>query len=277
LIKRIIARLDIKNNFLVKGMNLEGLRILGYPELFSKKYFDEGIDEIIFQDVVASLYKRNQLSHLTSKISENVFVPITVGGGIRSIKDIKEILVSGADRVSINTGAIHNKKFVEEAIKIFGTSTICISIETLKIDDTYKIYTDSGRTEVNKDTFDWIKEVQDMGVGEIILTSINNEGAGKGFDINLYEKASKITSIPLLAHGGAKTQDDVYEVFSKANVDGAIIASAFHFNYYKELLDKKEIPLTGSTNFLKDKNTHSISFKIKKLKEYLKLKDIEVR
>ena len=135
-------------------MNLEGLRILGYPELFSKKYFDEGIDEIIFQDVVASLYKRNQLSHLTSKISENVFVPITVGGGIRSIKDIKEILVSGADRVSINTGAIHNKKFVEEAIKIFGTSTICISIETLKIDDTYKIYTDSGRTEVNKDTFD---------------------------------------------------------------------------------------------------------------------------
>ena len=194
MIKRIIARLDIKNNFLVKGMNLEGLRILGYPELFSKKYFDEGIDEIIFQDVVASLYKRNQLSHLTSKISENVFVPITVGGGIRSIKDIKEILVSGADRVSINTGAIHNKKFVEEAIKIFGTSTICISIETLKIDDTYKIYTDSGRTEVNKDTFDWIKEVQDMGVGEIILTSINNEGAGKGFDINLYEKASNKTT-----------------------------------------------------------------------------------
>jgi imidazole glycerol-phosphate synthase subunit HisF len=277
LIKRIIARLDIKNNFLVKGMHLEGLRILGYPELFSKKYFDESIDEIIFQDVVASLYKRNQLSTLTSKISENVFVPITVGGGIRNINDIKETLICGADRVSINTGAIHNKEFIKEAVKIFGSSTICISIETLKIDNTYKIYTDSGRTEINIDTFDWIKEVQDLGVGEIILTSINNEGTGKGFDINLYEQASKISNIPLLAHGGAKTPENVYEVFSKANVDGAIIASAFHFNYYKELLDKKEVPLTGSTNFLKDNDTLSISFKIKKLKEYLKLKKIEVR
>jgi|TARA_B110000881_G_C18565787_1_gene512554 cyclase len=277
LIKRIIARLDIKNNFLVKGMHLEGLRILGYPELFSKKYFDDNIDEIIFQDVVASLYKRNQLSYLTNKISENVFVPITVGGGIKSIADIKEILVNGADRVSINTGAIHNKKFVKEAVKIFGSSTICISIETLKINNSYKIYTDSGRTEINIDVFDWIKEVQDLGIGEIILTSINNEGTGKGFDISLYEKASKISKIPLLAHGGAKTPDNVYDVFSKANVDGVIIASAFHFNYYKELLDKKEIPLTGSTNFLKDKNTHAISFEIKKLKEYLKSKKIEVR
>ena len=232
MIKRIIARLDIKNNFLVKGMHLEGLRILGYPELFSKKYFDESIDEIIFQDVVASLYKRNQLSTLTSKISENVFVPITVGGGIRNINDIKETLICGADRVSINTDAIHNKEFIKEAVKIFGSSTICISIETLKIDNTYKIYTDSGRTEINIDTFDWIKEVQDLGVGEIILTSINNEGTGKGFDINLYEQASKISNIPLLAHGGAKTPENVYEVFSKANVDGAIIASAFHFNYY---------------------------------------------
>ena len=277
MIKRIIARLDIKNDFLVKGMHLEGLRILGYPELFSKKYFDEEIDEIIFQDVVASLYKRNQLNNLISKISKNVFVPIIVGGGIRNIKDIREILVSGADRVSINTGAIHNKNFLKEAVKVFGTSTICISIETLKIDDSYKIYTDSGRTEINKNTFDWIKEVQDIGVGEIILTSINNEGTGKGFDINLYEKASRITDIPLLAHGGAKTPDDVYEVFSKADVDGAIIASAFHFNYYKELLDKKEIPLTGSTNFLKNKNSIPMSFKIKKLKEYLKLKNIEIR
>ena len=135
MIKRIIARLDIKNNFLVKGMHLEGLRILGYPELFSKKYFEEGIDEIIFQDVVASLYKRNQLSSLTNKISNNTFVPIIVGGGIRNIQDIKETLINGADRVSINTGAIENKKFIREAVKIFGSSTICISIETLKIEN----------------------------------------------------------------------------------------------------------------------------------------------
>ncbi len=277
MIKRIIARLDIKNNFLVKGMHLEGLRILGYPELFSKKYFDENIDEIIFQDVVASLYKRNQLSSLTNKISNHVFVPIIVGGGIRNIGDVKEILINGADRVSINTAAIHDKNFIKDAVKIFGSSTICINIETLKIDNSYKIYTDSGRTEVNINTFDWIKEVQDLGVGEIIITSINNEGTGKGFDINLYEKASKLSNIPLLAHGGAKKPEDVYEVFSKTNVDGAVVASAFHFNYYKELLDKKDIHLTGSTNFLKNNNNHPILFGIKNLKEYLKSKKIEIR
>ena len=277
MIKRIIARLDIKNSFLVKGMHLEGLRILGYPELFSRKYFEEGIDEIIFQDVVASLYKRNQLSSLTNKISNNTFVPIIVGGGIRSIQDIKEVLVNGADRVSINTGAIENKNFIREAVKIFGSSTICISIETLKIENNYKIFTDSGRTEINKNTFNWIKEVQDLGVGEIILTSISKEGTGKGYDIKLYEEASKITNVSLLAHGGAKNPSDVYEVFSKADVDGAVIASAFHFSYYKELLDKKDIPLKGSTDFLKKNNNHQILFGINNLKEYLKKKKITIR
>jgi len=277
LIKRIIARLDVKNNYLVKGMHLEGLRILGYPELFSKKYFDENIDELIFQDVVASLYQRNQLSDLTNKISKNIFVPIIVGGGIRTIDDIRETLINGADRVSINTGAIKNKKFVKEAVKIFGSSTICICIETLKIDNTYKIFTDSGRNEVNIDIFDWINEIQDLGVGEIILTSINNEGTGKGFDVNLYDKVSKICSIPLLAHGGAKKPEDVYEIFSKTDLDGVIIASAFHFNYYKELLDKKDIPLKGSTNFLKNNSNHSILFGIKKLKEFLRSKKIKIR
>ena len=277
MIKRIIARLDIKNNFLVKGMHLEGLRILGYPELFSKKYFDENIDEIIFQDVVASLYKRNQLSSLTKKISNNVFVPVIVGGGIRNINDIKEILINGADRVSINTAAIHDKKFIKEAVKIFGSSTICISIETLKIENKYKVYTDSGRTETNIDTFEWIKEVQDLGIGEITLTSINQEGTGKGFDVSLYEKASNICNVPLIAHGGAKVPDDIYQLFNNTNTDGAIVASAFHFNYYKELLEKKKIPLTGSTNFLNDKKEHSIVFSIKKLKEYLKSKKIKIR
>ena len=277
MIKRIIARLDIKNNFLVKGMHLEGLRILGYPELFSRKYFEEGIDEIIFQDVVASLYKRNQLSSLTNKISNNTFVPIIVGGGIRNIQDIKETLTNGADRVSINTAAIKNKKFIKEAVKIFGSSTISISIETLKIENNYKIFTDSGRTEINKNTFDWIKEVQDLGAGEIILTSINNEGTGKGYDIKLYEEASKITNVSLLAHGGVKNQSDVYEIFSKTDVDGAVIASAFHFNYYKELLDKKDIPLKGSTDFLKKNNNNRILFGINNLKEYLKKKKITIR
>ena len=278
MIKRIIARLDIKNNFLVKGMHLEGLRILGYPEFFAEKYFEENIDEIIFQDIVASLYKRNQLSSLTNKISKNIFVPITVGGGIRNINDIKEVLVNGADRVSINTAAVNDKKFIKESVKLFGSSTVTIMIETLKVGEKYKVYTDSGRTETNLDTFDWIKEVQDMGVGEIILTSINNEGTGKGFDLTLYEKASAICKISLLAHGGTRNSKDVYKLFINSDIDGVVIASAFHFNYYKELLNKKKILLQGSTNFLVNKDYKNIFFfGVSELKKYLKSKNINIR
>ena len=278
MIKRIIARLDIKNNFLVKGIHLEGLRILGYPEFFAEKYFDENIDEIIFQDVVASLYKRNQLSLLINKITKNIFSPITVGGGIRSINDIREILINGADRVSINTAAINNKKFIKESVKIFGSSTITITIEALKIEGKYKVYTDTGRTDTNIDVFEWIKEAQDMGIGEIILTSINNEGIGKGFDLNLYEKASKLCNISLLAHGGARNLDNVYRLFTNSDVDGVVIASAFHFNYYKELLKRKEISLQGSTNFLIDKDYKKMFFfEIPELKKYLKSKNINIR
>ena len=248
MIKRIIARLDIKNNFLVKGMHLEGLRILGYPELFSKKYFEEGIDEIIFQDVVASLYKRNQLSSLTNKISNNTFVPIIVGGGIRSINDIKETLVNGADRVSINTAAIENKKFIKEAVETFGSSTICISIETLKINNKYKIFTDSGRTEINTDTFDWIKEVQDLGVGEIILTSINNEGTGKGYDLNLLKLIYDSIKVPLLFNGGAGQINDFIELFKYKKVMGTCASSVFFFSEItphsiKKIAKKHKIPI----------------------------------
>ena len=132
MIKRIISRLDIKNNFLVKGINLEGLRVLGSPESFAEKYYNENIDELILQDVVASLYKRNQLNEITKKISQNIFIPITVGGGIRSIEDVSKALDNGADRVSINSAAVENLKFVEKAIEKFGSSTISLSIETLQ-------------------------------------------------------------------------------------------------------------------------------------------------
>lgn len=277
MIKRIIARLDIKNNFLVKGMHLEGLRILGFPELFSKKYFEEDIDELIFQDVVASLYKRNQLSDLTSQISKNVFVPITVGGGIREIKDIENALINGADRVSINTGVIRDKNFLVEAVKIFGSSTICIAVESLKIDDKYKVFTDSGRTETNLDTLEWIKEVEDLGAGEIILTSINNEGTGKGYDLNLYEKVSKNLSIPLLAHGGPKHHEHIYDLFKTTDIDGAVIASAFHFNYFRDFSVEKEIKETGSTNFLKFNTSKSFKMDIKNLKKFLNEKKIDIR
>ena len=255
MIKRIISRLDIKNNFLVKGINLEGLRVLGSPESFAEKYYNENIDELILQDVVASLYKRNQLNEITKKISEIIFIPITVGGGIRSIEDVSKALDNGADRVSINSAAVENLKFVEKAIEKFGSSTISLSIETLEVDSQYKIYTESGRKETNIDFFDWIKIAEEYQLGELIVTSIRSEGRSKGLDLDLYKKISDVSSIPILAHGGASSEKDILNLFSETIVQGVVICSAFHFYYFNKILEGNEFLQQGSTNFLNNLKT----------------------
>jgi imidazole glycerol-phosphate synthase subunit HisF len=278
LIKRILSRIDIKNTFLVKGVHLEGLRVFGYPEFFAQKYYNENIDEIIFQDVVASLYKKNNLPSLIKRISENVFIPITCGGGISNIDNISELLINGADRVLINTGAVNNIKFVKDAVKTFGSSTITVGVETQKIDNKYKVFTESGRTKNDIDTFEWIKKLQDIGVGEIVLSSISKEGTGEGFDLDLNEKASNICKISLLAHGGAGKKEDVYELFNKTDVNGVVIAAAFHHNYFSELLNKKKIIEHGGTSYLYSKKfINKFSLNIKELKEYLKSKKMNIR
>lgn len=278
MIKRIISRLDIKNNFLVKGINLEGLRVLGSPESFAEKYYNENIDELILQDVVASLYKRNQLNEITKKISQNIFIPITVGGGIRSIEDVSKALDNGADRVSINSAAVENLKFVEKAIEKFGSSTISLSIETLEVDSQYKIYTESGRKETNIDFFDWIKIAEEYQLGELIVTSIRSEGRSKGLDLDLYKKISDVSSIPILAHGGASSEKDILNLFSETIVQGVVICSAFHFYYFNKILEGNEFLQQGSTNFLNNlKNYQKYKTSISDLKKYLKINNINVR
>mgnify|MGYP000863182956 CR=1 FL=1 len=277
MIKRIISRIDIKNSYLVKGIQLEGLRVLGYPEEFAKKYYEEDIDEVIFQDIVASLYKRNQSKLVAKKITEDIFVPIVVGGGIKTLEDVQDILMHGADRACINTGAIKNPDFIEKSALKFGSSTISIAIETLNIKDHYKVYTDSGRSETNLNLFDWIKKVQDLGAGEIILTAIANEGTSKGFDLGLYEKVSKICKIPLIAHGGAGKPQDVLELFKKVDINGCVIASAFHY-FYMNRLKKNKIVLGGSSNFLNNENfDQNNNFGISELKKYLNSNNIKTR
>ena len=278
MIKRIISRLDIKNNFLVKGINLEGLRVLGSPEVFANIYYNENIDELILQDVVASLYKRNQLNELTKKISQNIFIPITVGGGIRSIDDISKALDSGADRVSINSAAVENPKFIEEAVKKFGSSTISLSVETLKVNSTYKIFTESGRKETNIDLFKWLKRAEEYDFGELIITSIKSEGRSSGLDIDLYKKLSEFTSIPVLAHGGTGSEQDVLKLFKETIVNGVVICSAFHFNYVGKIKKDKELMNKGSTSFI----NNLIDYKkyktdIVKLKFFLIENGIEIR
>ena len=277
MIKRIISRLDIKNNFLVKGINLEGLRVLGSPEVFANIYYNENIDELILQDVVASLYKRNQLNELTKKISQNIFIPITVGGGIRSIDDISKALDSGADRVSINSAAVENPKFIEEAIKKFGSSTISLSIETLNVDSEYKIYTESGRKETNINFFDWIKRAEDYQVGELIITSIKSEGRSKGLDLDLYKRISDIVTIPVLAHGGASGEEDILNLFKETIIQGIVICSAFHFHYLDHIKPDSKLSNQGSTNFVNNlKNYKNFKTPISTLKKFLRQKNIDI-
>ena len=187
--KRIIARIDVKGENLVKGMNLEGLKVLGKPWDFSNYYYDNKIDEIIFFDTVASLYGRNNLFNIVEKVSKNIFIPITVGGGVKSISDIRNLLSAGADKIILNTKAILDPNFINLASNIFGSSTIVVNIDfNLQSDGSYNIFIENGRQIVNKNIYKWIDEVQKRGAGEVVLTSINTDGTCKGYDMNFYHK-----------------------------------------------------------------------------------------
>ena len=273
---RIIPRLDIKNGQLIKGINLEGLRVLGDPNDFSKKYFKTGADEICYVDNVATLYGTINLLKFVKDTCRDVYIPLTVGGGIRSIKNIENMLKSGADKVGLNSAAILRPKFINEASRSFGSSTITVMIETVKYENKYKIVYSNGRDYVNKDPIDWAKQVEDLGAGEINLTSVNQEGIRQGFDIAITEKISNAVNIPVLAHGGAGNYDHVYDVIKNTNISGVIIASLFHYSYcFKFKNIKKKL---GNFDFINNKkNKPQKIYSIDGLKKFLKSKKINVR
>lgn len=229
--KRIIARIDVKNEFVIKGIHLEGLRKVGDPNEMAIKYYLDGIDEIIFMDAVAAYYDRNSLSHIIENACNDVFVPITVGGGIRNIHDIQEALNSGADKVAINTKAVEHPEFLLEASKIYGSQCIVSSIDAKKIgDQKWEVYVDNGREPTGKDVVEWAMEVEKLGAGEIMLTSIDMEGTKKGFDLELNNAVSENVNIPVISSGGAGNNDHVLELFKKTNTDAVTIASLFHYD-----------------------------------------------
>jgi cyclase len=229
--KRIIARLDIKNDFVIKGIHLEGLRKVGNPNELANKYYLHGIDEILFIDAVAAYYDRNSLSEIISNACKEVFVPLTVGGGIRSLNDIQIALNSGADKVAINTKAVQNPLFIKEASNFFGSQCIVSSIEAKKNQNNeWEVYFDNGREPSGRSVVDWVQEVEFLGAGEILLTSIDKEGTKKGFDIELNNLVSTKVSIPIISSGGAGSKDDVSDVFLNSNIDAVAIASLFHYN-----------------------------------------------
>jgi cyclase len=275
---RIIPRLDVKNDFLIKGINLEGLRVLGEPYQFAKLYSETGADEIHYFDAVASLYGTNNLERLVNKTAKNLNIPLCVGGGIRSIKNIENILNSGADKISINTAFIENPKLVSLAAKKFGSSTISASIEYIRIGKRVFISKANGRDLIKIDPISWSKKLIDLGVGELIVTSVNHEGLMKGFDKDIVKEISSFSTVPVLIHGGAKNIENIFEIISETNIDGVVIASILHY----ETLKKFKVPKNkqiGNLEFLKEKIKDSFDKKISisEFKSYLNKKNINVR
>lgn len=275
---RIIPRLDIKGPNLVKGVHLEGLRVLGEPSEFAKYYYNKGADELFYQDVVASLYKRNSLKKIIKKTARNIFIPLTVGGGIRSLSDIRDILRSGADKVSINTAAVKNPNFIKKASQKFGSSTIVIAIETIKEKDgSYLIYTDNGREYTGIRALEWAKKAEKLGAGEIILTSVDKEGTRTGFDIELLRMIAENLSIPVIAHGGVGDPKDIVEVILKGKVDAIAIASILHYNFIEKNEVKSDYRKEGNVEFLKRGRRKGNNFSLSDIKNILREKNIECR
>jgi cyclase len=248
---RVIPRLDIKGPNLVKGIHLEGLRALGHPSDFAQFYYQSGADEIMFMDVVASLYERNSLHNIISETASSIFIPITVGGGIRTLEDIRKILRCGADKVSINTAALKNPQFIHEASREFGSSTIVIAIEAIKgSDGLYTCFIDNGREFTGVEVSEWAKKVEDLGCGEIIITSVDREGTGKGFDLDLIQLVMKNVSVPVICHGGAGSMKDILDIFNANVVDSVAISSILHYEALKHIKSVKGEAIEGNFEFI---------------------------
>lgn len=227
--KRIIPCLDIDDNRTVKGVNFLNLVDAGDPIELAKKYSDEGADELVFLDITATKDKRKTLAKLAEKISENVNIPFTVGGGIKSLEDASSLLRNGADKISINTQAVKTPNLVNEISLKFGNQCVVVAIDAKFINDSWFVYLVGGREKTKIKLIDWALEVQDRGAGEILFTSMNNDGTKSGFALDILQKLSDRLTIPVIASGGAGTIQDFTDVFKIGKADAALAASVFHF------------------------------------------------
>ncbi len=249
---RVIARMDIKGPNLVKGIHLEGLRVLGKPEDFARYYYENGADELFYQDVVASLYERNSLHDIVSRTAKDSFIPLTVGGGIRSIDDIREVLRAGADKVCINTAAIRNPEFIRDAANKFGSSTIVVAIEAIRQPDgKYMAFVDNGREHTGVEVISWARRVEELGAGEIVITSVDREGTGKGYDIALTRSIARAVGVPVIAHGGPGKKEHFTDVLLEGKADAIAVASMIHYDLIAQQQSDMENRSEGNVSFLK--------------------------
>ena len=242
--KRIIPCLDVKDGRVVKGVNFVGLRDAGDPVEVAKRYNEEGADEITFLDIGASHEGRDTIVDVVKKVAEQVFIPLTVGGGIRKLEDIYALLNVGCDKVSVNSAAIKRPELINEGAKRFGSQCIVTAIDVKKTGDKYHVYLNGGRVDTGIDAYEWAKEVVDRGAGEILLTSMDADGTKAGFDIEVTQKISNMVDVPVIASGGAGTMEHIKEAFDYG-ADAALAASIFHF---------KEIDIMDLKRYLSDQN-----------------------
>lgn len=251
---RIIARLDIKGPNLIKAIRLEGLRVLGPPNDFALKYYQDGIDELIFMDCVASLYGRNHLSSVIESAASSIFVPITVGGGIRTLEDAKEILRFGADKVAINTQAVKTPGIVTQVSEKFGSQCMVLSIEAKRIrENRWEVYVDGGRERTGMDVIDWAVKGVQLGAGEILLTSVDHEGTRLGFDLDLVRSVSRVVPVPVIASGGMGKLSDFRDVVLTGGASAVAIADMLHYKRC-EVNDVREYASTVNIKVRKSLN-----------------------
>lgn len=227
---RIVPRLDIKGKNLIKGVRLEGLRVMGDPQEFALRYYSDGADELIYMDIVASLYGRNNLSDIISRAAENIFIPITVGGGIRSVDDAHHILRSGADKVAINTAAVRRPELITEVARRFGSQAVVLSIEAKQVGPgKWEAYADNGRERTGLDVVEWARMGVSLGAGELLLTAVDREGTRSGFDIDLIRQVRDAVPIPVIASGGMGTIGHFLEAAQKGGADAVAMADVLHY------------------------------------------------
>ena len=245
---RIIPCLDVKNGRVVKGINFIDLQDAGDPVEQAKIYSDSGADEICFLDITASNENRETIFDVVKRTSENCFVPLTVGGGVKTLEDISKLLVSGADKVSINTAAVNNPNLIKEGSKKFGSQCVVVAVDAKQKNDKWEIYTHGGRIETGIDVLDFAKRMEDNGAGELLITSMDRDGTQKGYDIKLISEIEKNVNIPIIASGGVGTLEHLFEGVKYGKASAVLAASIFHYGKHsiqeaKQYLDSKGIPV----------------------------------
>jgi imidazole glycerol-phosphate synthase subunit HisF len=226
--KRIIPCLDVKDGRVVKGVNFVGLKDAGNPVEVAKRYNDEGADELTFLDITASHEERDTIVHIVEQVAREVFIPLTVGGGIRELNDIYRLLNVGCDKVSINSAAIKRPEFIDEGAKRFGSQCIVVAIDVKRTGEQWNVYLNGGRVDTGINALEWAKEVVNRGAGEILLTSMDADGTKAGFDLSITEQISRAVNVPVIASGGAGTMEHIKEAFDHG-ADAALAASIFHY------------------------------------------------